>query len=138
VAPAFAAASYRSDTDRIGSVVVAAQLRFPRHVTQLRARTMTPLVHHGGMSSVVVPFPKARGEQAEPLCAGYDSAWWFEPTMFATAVGICRRCEMRSDCLAQALQSGERLGVWGGMTPEQRAALSNAPVIPIRRQARSR
>jgi hypothetical protein len=90
------------------------------------------------MSSVVVPFPKFRAEQAEPLCAGYDSAWWFDPPMYSTAVGICRRCEMRSDCLAQALQSGERLGVWGGMTPDQRAALPNAEVIPIHRHSPSR
>jgi hypothetical protein len=91
------------------------------------------------MSSVVVQFPRAGAErEVEPLCAGYDSAWWFEPTMYATAVEICGRCEMRAACLARALQAGERLGVWGGLTPEQRAALPNAVVIPLRRRGEGR
>ena len=55
--------------------------------------------------------------------------------MFDRAVEICARCEMRADCLARALQSGERLGVWGGLTPEQRAALPDAVVIPLPERA---
>jgi hypothetical protein len=85
------------------------------------------------MSSVVVPFPGVRTErQVEPLCAGYDGSWWFEPAMYPTAVDICQRCDMRAECLAQALQAGERLGVWGGLTPEQRAALPDATMISLR------
>ena len=84
------------------------------------------------MSSVVVNVPGPRaGQEAEPRCASHDAAWWFEPEMFDRAVEICARCEMRADCLARALQSGERLGVWGGLTPEQRAALPDAVVIPL-------
>ena len=56
--------------------------------------------------------------------------------MFDQAVDICRRCSMRSGCLDRALQSGERLGVWGGLTPQQRAALPNAVVIPLRGRSR--
>jgi Transcription factor WhiB len=91
------------------------------------------------MSSVVVPFPANRAErEVEPSCAGHDPSWWFEPAMFARAVKICERCEMRAACLAEALQSGERLGVWGGLTPEQRAELPDAQVIrlPHRRGSR--
>jgi hypothetical protein len=91
------------------------------------------------MSSVVVPFPRSGTErEAEPLCAGHDSTLWFDPAGYPTAVGICGRCEMRAACLAQALQSGERLGVWGGLTPEQRAALPDAEVIPLRGRPGSR
>jgi WhiB family redox-sensing transcriptional regulator len=92
----------------------------------------------GGMSSVVVQFPGTRvARDVEPLCASHDPDWWFEPAMFDKAVEICRSCSMRSGCLDRALSSGERLGVWGGLTPEQRAALPNAVVIPIRRRPRS-
>jgi WhiB family redox-sensing transcriptional regulator len=92
----------------------------------------------GGMSSVVVQFPGTRVERdVEPLCASHDPDWWFEPAMFDKAAEICRACSMRSGCLDRALQSGERIGVWGGLTPEQRAALPNAVVIPLRRRPRS-
>jgi WhiB family redox-sensing transcriptional regulator len=87
----------------------------------------------GGMSSVVVHFPSREAEQGAAACAQHPSSWWFEPARWPKAIEICRGCPMRSDCLGQALQQGERLGVWGGLTPEQRAALPNATVIPIRR-----
>lgn len=84
------------------------------------------------MSSVVVRFPGvAVGRAVEPLCATHDPDWWFDPARFDTAIEVCGRCEMRADCLAESLQSGERLGVWGGLTPEQRAALPDAVVIPL-------
>ena len=86
------------------------------------------------MSAVVVHFPVRDEGRDEPRCASHDGAWWFEPEMFHRAVAICHRCEMRSNCLAQALQSGEQLGVWGGLTPEQRAALPDAVIIPMRRR----
>ena len=90
------------------------------------------------MSAVVVPFPTREEGRTEPLCASYDSSWWFEAERYERAVGVCGRCSMRSDCLAQALQSGERLGVWGGLTPEQRSALPDAIVIPLRPRDGSR
>ena len=91
------------------------------------------------MSTVVVPFPGVRAErESEPLCASYDSSWWFEAELFNRAVEVCGRCAMRTHCLAEALRSGERLGVWGGLTPEQRASLPDAVVIPLRRPERSR
>jgi hypothetical protein len=90
----------------------------------------------GGMSSVVVQFPGIRVERdVEPLCASHDPDWWFEPEKFDKAVEICQSCAMRGGCLDRSLQSGERLGVWGGLTPEQRAALPNAVVIPLRRRS---
>ena len=49
------------------------------------------------------------------------------------AVEVCHRCPVRSRCLDQALEAGETLGVWGGLTPAQRAALPVADVVPIRR-----
>lgn len=36
------------------------------------------------------------------------------------AKAICDRCEVRADCLAEALVRGEEEGIWGGLTPEER------------------
>lgn len=33
---------------------------------------------------------------------------------------VCSRCEVQAECLAHALNHGERYGVWGGFTPEER------------------
>ncbi|GAA3522513.1 WhiB family redox-sensing transcriptional regulator [Streptosporangium album] len=36
---------------------------------------------------------------------------------------ICRRCEVRAECLEYALQRGEPCGVWGGLTERERRRL---------------
>ena len=36
------------------------------------------------------------------------------------AKGICAACPVRSDCLAHAVVNGERDGIWGGLTEEER------------------
>ena len=89
------------------------------------------------MSAVVVPFPTQTVDDV-PSCADYDPDWWFEQQHFDRAVEICQRCPVRSRCLNQALEAGETLGVWGGLTPAQRAALPVAEVVPIRRGGRRR
>ena len=33
---------------------------------------------------------------------------------------VCAGCEVRAECLQQALDSGERYGVWGGLTDVER------------------
>lgn len=33
---------------------------------------------------------------------------------------VCFRCEVRAACLADALARGERHGIWGGLSYEQR------------------
>lgn len=47
------------------------------------------------------------------------------------AKAVCRRCEVREQCLAWALEAGQDHGVWGGMSEDERRALK-------RRRARSR
>jgi WhiB family redox-sensing transcriptional regulator len=39
----------------------------------------------------------------------------------ADAIAICRQCPVQSDCLEFAIEHGEFRGIWGGMTPHQRA-----------------
>ena len=36
---------------------------------------------------------------------------------------ICRGCQVRTECLADALDNRIELGVWGGMTERERRAL---------------
>jgi len=36
---------------------------------------------------------------------------------------FCAPCPVREECLAEALRLGERWGVWGGLTPAERAAM---------------
>jgi WhiB family redox-sensing transcriptional regulator len=36
------------------------------------------------------------------------------------ATQICKRCPVRTPCLEWAIRHGERAGVWGGMTAEER------------------
>lgn len=36
---------------------------------------------------------------------------------------VCRRCPVKAECLAYALERDERFGVWGGMSERERRAL---------------
>lgn len=35
---------------------------------------------------------------------------------------VCRRCEVREQCLSWALETGQDWGVWGGMSEDERRA----------------
>lgn len=36
---------------------------------------------------------------------------------------VCRRCPARSGCLQWALETGQEIGVWGGLSEDERRAL---------------
>ncbi|MGI8814195.1 MAG: WhiB family transcriptional regulator [Pseudonocardia sp.] len=42
----------------------------------------------------------------------------------AEAKSVCRRCPVNPECLAWALDSGQDAGVWGGMSEDERRALT--------------
>ena len=44
---------------------------------------------------------------------------------------VCNRCDVKEECLAWALESGQDAGVWGGLSEDERRALK-------RRAARNR
>jgi WhiB family redox-sensing transcriptional regulator len=44
---------------------------------------------------------------------------------------VCRRCDVRDECLQWALESGQDHGVWGGLSEDERRTLK-------RRNARAR
>jgi WhiB family redox-sensing transcriptional regulator len=41
----------------------------------------------------------------------------------ARAKTVCNACEVRVDCLKEALEQEERFGIWGGLTERERRAL---------------
>jgi WhiB family redox-sensing transcriptional regulator len=42
------------------------------------------------------------------------------------AKAICMQCEVRSECLEWAMDTGQDAGVWGGLSEEERRALRRA------------
>jgi WhiB family redox-sensing transcriptional regulator len=75
----------------------------------------------------VLPEPASTGEWDDPaLCRQVDPDLFFPDQEKATtqqAVAICVRCPVRDECLARALDQGERFGVWGGSSEAQRRDL---------------
>lgn len=35
---------------------------------------------------------------------------------------VCDRCDLRQSCLDYAIDAGEKFGIWGGESPEERMA----------------
>lgn len=66
-------------------------------------------------------------------CAGQPLDWFYPSKITdrttTNALALCRRCEVRDDCLRDALRvegaqwSGRPWGIRGGLTPEQRGEL---------------
>jgi WhiB family redox-sensing transcriptional regulator len=59
------------------------------------------------------------------LCRQVDPELFFpekgEPA--APAKKVCARCEVRTDCLTEALERCERYGIWGGLSTRERLTL---------------
>lgn len=54
-------------------------------------------------------------------CQVTPAVWWStKPGDVDAAVGACRGCPVRGECLAYALVGCEREGVWGGTAPADR------------------
>ena len=78
-------------------------------------------------------FEEAYGWRFRAACRGEDAALFFAPNYFerkeekdareARAKAICRRCEVRADCLAYALRTREAHGIWGGLNELERRML---------------
>ena len=39
------------------------------------------------------------------------------------AKSVCLGCCVKNECLEFAIQAGERFGIWGGLTPQERRSL---------------
>jgi WhiB family redox-sensing transcriptional regulator len=79
--------------------------------------------------SGLLPAPKWH-ERA--LCAQTDPEAFFPEKGGSTrdAKRICGRCEVRAECLEDALVHDERYGVWGGLSERERRRLKRRVVRP--------
>ena len=68
------------------------------------------------------PISSPFGAGRAAACDGVDSAVFFDEEHVAEAKAICATCPLQARCLSYAVEC-EEFGVWGGATPEERAAL---------------
>lgn len=82
----------------------------------------------------------------DALCRGAERDYWFSNRFDEQRVAaqVCRRCPVRGDCTAYALELLDRdvdlYGVWGGVNvgnPRQRARLRGRRAVDGRAAARS-
>ena len=66
-------------------------------------------------------------------CAETDPEMFFPEKGESTrpAKRVCAGCEVRAECLQDALDHGERFGVWGGLSERERRVLASQPA-PVR------
>ncbi len=58
------------------------------------------------------------------VCRGVDpDSLFVQGAAQNRAKGMCMRCPVRTECLADALDNRVEFGVWGGMTERERRAL---------------
>jgi WhiB family transcriptional regulator, redox-sensing transcriptional regulator len=66
--------------------------------------------------------------QERAACYGLDAEIFFPTTEeeAGLALSYCSICTVKDLCLAWALQNGERYGVWGGTTEQERRRLNRS------------
>lgn len=60
-------------------------------------------------------------------CAEVENGMTFYPQNKQeerAALAVCETCAVRDECLAHAIDTNERFGVWGGTTEKQRRSLT--------------
>jgi len=64
--------------------------------------------------------------QDRAACFGIDPDLFFPVSEdeAGPALTFCGSCRIREECLAWAIKNGERYGVWGGLTEQQRRRLA--------------
>jgi WhiB family redox-sensing transcriptional regulator len=70
-------------------------------------------------------------------CATADPDLFFPISTYAAgarqaerALRVCAGCPVRRPCLEFAMRTGEKEGVWGGTTPEERIRLRRRAAVP--------
>jgi WhiB family redox-sensing transcriptional regulator len=73
-------------------------------------------------------------------CAGKPLEWWFPVThngndgTARAAKALCSTCPVQTECLQFALDSDDRYGIFGGLLPHERYALTHKQ--PLRKDSR--
>lgn len=64
-------------------------------------------------------------DKARAACREVDPELFFPVSASVSssyAKQICKRCDMRQECLDYAIDTGQQFGIWGGENAEERAA----------------
>ncbi len=69
--------------------------------------------------------PESKDWRDRALCAQTDPEIFFPDKGESTAAAkrVCRACDVRAECLQDALDHHERFGVWGGLSERERRQL---------------
>ena len=85
---------------------------------------------HESMEDVVTEAVEGTGHwRTRAACRPYASELFFpakgefRSSEIIRAKAICRECPVREECLQTAMDGREKIGIWGGFTPEERARL---------------
>jgi WhiB family transcriptional regulator, redox-sensing transcriptional regulator len=64
--------------------------------------------------------------ETDARCRVYDPEIFFDTRARSErkAKSICSKCEVRTECLAFAIQSRSEFGIWGGLNVRERVALA--------------
>lgn len=96
------------------------------------------------MRTSVRSYPQHDGWAARGACRHSDPELFFPvaargPALrqLAKAKNVCARCPVRVECLEYALQTGQRFGVWGGASAEERRLMRRRRLGRRRSPARS-
>jgi len=75
--------------------------------------------------------------QDEANCRGANADLFFPERGASTrsAKAICRECEVRAACLEFAIVTGEKFGIWGGMSERERRRVRRDRQIAAARRA---
>ncbi|MBM3695366.1 MAG: WhiB family transcriptional regulator [Actinobacteria bacterium] len=70
-------------------------------------------------------------------CQGANADLFFPERGASTraAKAICRECQVRGECLDFALRSGEKFGIWGGLSERERRRVRRERQVAAARRA---
>jgi len=70
-------------------------------------------------------------------CRGANADLFFPERGASTraAKAICRECQVREECLEFAITTGEKFGIWGGMSERERRRVRRDRQIAATRRA---
>jgi WhiB family redox-sensing transcriptional regulator len=74
--------------------------------------------------------------QDDANCKGANADLFFPErgASTRTAKGICRECQVRVECLEFAITTGEKFGIWGGMSERERRRVRKERQIAAERR----
>lgn len=90
-------------------------------MTARQTRRVTPVASGPPLAIGLAPIEDQVPWQAYALCAETDPDAFFPEKggSVREAKKICRACEVRTQCLQDAIARGERFGIWGGVSERE-------------------